>query len=141
MLADTHALVWYLTDPGQLSPRAHELFADADRGRTVTIASVTLVELVYIAEKRRDSIDPEVVRDVLETLESRASPIAAVGQFDHLPGADRGQLGVERNLVEVAVDGVDEQQVTAEDSGSAAVAQPASRPAAARAVRNSRRVA
>lgn len=65
MLADTHALVWYLTDPGQLSPRAHELFADADRGRAVTIASVTLVELVYIAEKRRDSIDPEVVRRLM----------------------------------------------------------------------------
>lgn len=51
------------------------MFGDADRGRRVTVASMTLVELVYISEKRRDGIDPAVVGEVLDVLDSDASPI------------------------------------------------------------------
>lgn len=96
MVVDTHALVWYLTDPDQLSIRARAVFGDADRGQRVAISSITLIELVYIAEKRRDGIDPAVVSRVLDILDSGSSPITVApvtpDVVRQLMSIDRGRV-------------------------------------------------
>lgn len=53
-VADTHALVWHLTNDPRLSPAARAAFTDADNGRGVIwIPGVVLVEIVYLVEKTR----------------------------------------------------------------------------------------
>jgi hypothetical protein len=43
VLADTHSLVWFLFDPGRLSPAADAMLSTAARSGTVYISSITLV--------------------------------------------------------------------------------------------------
>jgi PIN domain nuclease of toxin-antitoxin system len=58
MVADTHALLWYLLDPELLSAVARDAFECAVDSRSgILVSAVTLIELVYISEKRSDSID------------------------------------------------------------------------------------
>jgi len=53
-VTDTHALLWYLTDDPQLSPKCKPIFEAADRGEAkVWIPSIVLVETVYLVEKGR----------------------------------------------------------------------------------------
>ncbi len=76
VVADTHALLWYLADPELLSPMAREVLEGAaDTDRRILISPVTLIELVYLAEKRSDSIDRETLRDVLAAMDAADSPI------------------------------------------------------------------
>ena len=51
LIADTHALIWWLTDPGRLSRRAFA--AMEDEGNDVVISAVTAYEIEF---KRR--VDP-----------------------------------------------------------------------------------
>lgn len=61
VVADTHALVWYLLDQRRLSPGAlRALDQAAEGGAEVVISAVTIVELVYLVEKGRL---PEVLLD------------------------------------------------------------------------------
>ncbi len=53
-VADTHALLWYLTNDKRLSSNARTVFEDADKGNNVIwIPGVVLVETVYLIEKAR----------------------------------------------------------------------------------------
>ena len=47
VLADTRVLIWYVTAPRMLEQ-------SAAAGQPIVIASVSLIELVYIAEKRSE---------------------------------------------------------------------------------------
>jgi PIN domain nuclease of toxin-antitoxin system len=54
VVADTHALVWYLIDPDALSaPAAAALDGVASRGGQIVVPAIVLVELVYLVEKGR----------------------------------------------------------------------------------------
>jgi PIN domain nuclease of toxin-antitoxin system len=53
LLADTHAIVWYLSDREQLSAPAREALDAADLSGTIDISSITLIELQYLTEKGR----------------------------------------------------------------------------------------
>ncbi|GAB6064608.1 type II toxin-antitoxin system VapC family toxin [Deferrisoma palaeochoriense] len=54
LVLDTHALVWYATASGRLSRRAREAVASAfQAGEPVFVSAITLVELLYLAEKGR----------------------------------------------------------------------------------------
>lgn len=53
VLADTHAVIWYLNDPSELSSPAREALAGAATDRMLHIASVSVVEIVYLVDKRR----------------------------------------------------------------------------------------
>ena len=53
-VADTHAVVWYLLNPSLLTPAASDAFTDAARaGDPVWVPSISLVELVYLTERKR----------------------------------------------------------------------------------------
>lgn len=49
VLADTHAVVWSLFDPGRLSPAARAALIAASQSGRVLISAITLVELNYLA--------------------------------------------------------------------------------------------
>lgn len=54
VVADTHAAVWYLLTSQRLSPSAYAaLDAATQRGDPVYVASISLVEVVYLVEKGR----------------------------------------------------------------------------------------
>jgi PIN domain nuclease of toxin-antitoxin system len=58
-VADTHALIWYVFNDARLSPFAATFMDEADAdGERIGISSVTLVEIVYLIEKKR--IDPTI---------------------------------------------------------------------------------
>ncbi len=52
--ADTHALLWYLFDPGRLSqPASAALDQAVSGGDRIVISAISLVETVYLVEKGR----------------------------------------------------------------------------------------
>ena len=54
IVADTHSLIWYLQNSSKLSLQAHLLFSQADDGESsVIIPTIVLVEMTYLAEKKR----------------------------------------------------------------------------------------
>ncbi len=54
VLADTHALVWYLFDQGRLSETAlRALDETVQQGRPVLVSAISLVEVTYLVEKGR----------------------------------------------------------------------------------------
>jgi PIN domain nuclease of toxin-antitoxin system len=53
-LVDTHALVWQFTDPSSLSVRVASILDAAEQAKgRILVPSIVLVELVYLAERRR----------------------------------------------------------------------------------------
>jgi predicted nucleic acid-binding protein len=60
-VADTHALLWHLSNDPALSTPATDIFRQADVGVTeIVIPSIVLVEVVYLCERQRvpdDRID------------------------------------------------------------------------------------
>ena len=53
-LSDTHALIWYVWDDPRLSSAAKAVFDTALAiGGQIAVCSISLVEVVYLEEKRR----------------------------------------------------------------------------------------
>jgi len=53
-VADTHALIWYLLDSPRLSaPASAQFEACRTAGTQVGISSISIVEIIYLAEKGR----------------------------------------------------------------------------------------
>ena len=51
---DTHAVLWYLLDAKTLSPTAGSLIDEAaTQGDPLYLSSISLVEVIYLVEKRR----------------------------------------------------------------------------------------
>jgi PIN domain nuclease of toxin-antitoxin system len=54
VVADTHTVIWYLSTSPRLSPLAlASLEATAQSGDFIYIASISIVEMIYLAEKGR----------------------------------------------------------------------------------------
>src|SRR5689334_963918 len=54
VIADTHTIVWYLSDAPQLSARAlTTLDQTVQDGGMIYVASITMVELAYLLERGR----------------------------------------------------------------------------------------
>ncbi len=52
LMLDTHAVIWYLLDDGNLSEKAANRIDEAiESGDSVCISAITIVELVYLVEK------------------------------------------------------------------------------------------
>src|SRR5713226_459925 len=57
-VADTHSLVWYMTDDPKLSREAKEIFQRADNAEEIVfIPCIVFFELVYLIEKRKIAAD------------------------------------------------------------------------------------
>jgi PIN domain nuclease of toxin-antitoxin system len=53
-IADTHAAIWFVFGDRRLSPVARRFMEESlARGRKIGISSITLIEIVYLEEKRR----------------------------------------------------------------------------------------
>jgi PIN domain nuclease of toxin-antitoxin system len=52
VVADTHALIWYLLDPPKLSPKALLAMRQADIAKQIYVPAMALVEMRYLVEKR-----------------------------------------------------------------------------------------
>lgn len=64
-VADTHAVIWYLSVDNRLSNSAKQFMdSAADNGNQIAISSITLVEIVYLIEKNRI---PKAALTLLET--------------------------------------------------------------------------
>jgi len=54
VVADTHAIVWYIHDDSKLSAAAlSAMDSELSGGDPIFVASMSLVELTYLVEKRR----------------------------------------------------------------------------------------
>jgi len=76
VIADTHALLWYLLDSPRLSPRARaELEQTAAVGATIGVSAASVVEIVYLQEKERVSAQslPELASHL-----SRSRPVLEI---------------------------------------------------------------
>ncbi len=63
VVVDTHAAIWFFTDPGRLSATARDAIKDAAaKGDPVFLSAISLVEIRYLIEKRR------IAEAVLETI-------------------------------------------------------------------------
>lgn len=77
VVADTHALLWYLTAPEMLSSTSREALENVvTAGGSIAVSAVSLIELVYGAEKRRDSIDADTLDSILDAAQESSSPIS-----------------------------------------------------------------
>ncbi len=66
-VADTHTAVWYLFDNPRLSAGARQAIEEAFRaGDQIGVSSISLVEMVYLAEKGR--IPTTAVQDLVRGL-------------------------------------------------------------------------
>jgi PIN domain nuclease of toxin-antitoxin system len=52
ILLDTHVLIWMSSDPKRLSTRAHHALLEARQTTGISVASITLWELAWLAENR-----------------------------------------------------------------------------------------
>ena len=97
VVADTHVLIWYTTAPSMLSATALQTLEDAvAAGQPIVLAAVSLIELVYVAEKRSDSIDAETLRELLSSIQASDSPLAiapmTVDVAHHMASVSRAQV-------------------------------------------------
>lgn len=67
-ITDTHGLIWHVWDDPRMSARAQAVFDDAaTAGEEIGVSSISLVEIIYLAEKHK--IDPDTLRRVLGLLD------------------------------------------------------------------------
>lgn len=76
VLADTHAVVWSLADPTQLSASALAALSAAQTTGRIFVATITLVELTYLVEKRK--IDPAVLAELWNAVRDPAGQVVAL---------------------------------------------------------------
>ena len=73
VVADTHAIVWYLTNSPRLSPAAAKALDDASAaGDSILIPSISLVELTYLVEKGR--VPAEARKRLVDALAQPGGP-------------------------------------------------------------------
>ena len=77
LLADTHAVIWYLLDSARLSPTAlAKLESCREDGVKVGVASISIVEMVYLVDKGR--VPPKAISLLLEGIEPPLSLLEVV---------------------------------------------------------------
>lgn len=66
-VADTHSLIWFITENHTLSKRASQILEEAEKAEVeVLIPTIVLAEITYIAQKKRVKI---TVNEVLERIQ------------------------------------------------------------------------
>jgi PIN domain nuclease of toxin-antitoxin system len=76
-VAGTHAVIWYLYNDKRLSPAASQFIDQAvQQGQQIGIASISLVEIVYLSEKGR--IDTQAPGRVFSALQNPSSVLSEI---------------------------------------------------------------
>lgn len=69
VVADTHALIWYLCKPNKLSTEAlNALDSATNLGELIYISTISLVEIIYLVEKKR--LSQEILNTIKNALNS-----------------------------------------------------------------------
>lgn len=77
IVADTHAILWYLYNDPRLSATAIQVMDAADRaGDQIAIASITLAEVVYLVEK--DRIDAMAFEQIMRVLDQTNTALVEI---------------------------------------------------------------
>ena len=80
VLADTHAVIWYIVEPERLSRAAREeLDGAAIAGDLVLISAISLVDMAYLTDKGRL---PEAVLQRLQAHLASTTPVIAAVPLD-----------------------------------------------------------
>ena len=80
VLADTHAVIWYIVEPDRLSRAAKEaLDGAALAGDLVLISAISLVDMAYLTDKGRL---PEAVLQRLQAHLASPTPVIAAVPLD-----------------------------------------------------------
>jgi PIN domain nuclease of toxin-antitoxin system len=76
-VTDTHALIWHLVDPPQLSDRARRIFERTDRDEErIFIPCITFFELLYLTEKKKVPADFKTLTEMVASSENyRVEPL------------------------------------------------------------------
>jgi len=70
-VADTHALLWYLTDDDRLSKDANLIFEETERGEhLIFVPTIVLVESLDVIEKKRVAYDFDLVLQSIQDNEN-----------------------------------------------------------------------
>jgi PIN domain nuclease of toxin-antitoxin system len=94
VVADTHVLVWYLTDSGRLSASALQaLEAGVADGHPIVVNSISLVEVVYAVEKGRDPLTADQRDYIFEILDRDDSSFIVVPTS---PAVARAMAAIDR---------------------------------------------
>ena len=65
-VADTVTLVWHLEKHRRLGARARSVLQEADQGQhTIVLSGATLMEVLYLSERRRISVDLTILKNLL----------------------------------------------------------------------------
>ena len=81
-VADTHTVIWYLFDDSRLSNTARQTIKTATvDGNQISIASITLAEIVYLSEKNR--IPEQTLERLLNAIEVEDSVLIEI-PFDKM---------------------------------------------------------
>jgi PIN domain nuclease of toxin-antitoxin system len=65
-VADTVTLVWHLEKQRRLGAQARRVLQEADQGQhTIVLSGATLMEILYLSERRRISVDLATLKDLL----------------------------------------------------------------------------
>ena len=66
-ILDTHAFIWHLQNLPYLSPNVKSILSQVDKGDAIAIIpTICLVEMIYLAEKKR--IEKDLVNSALNLL-------------------------------------------------------------------------
>lgn len=97
VVADTQVLVWYLTDSARLSPAARQAVeACVADDHPIVVNSISLVEIVYAAEKARNPLTADQRDYIFEVLEQDDSPFLVVPTT---PAIARAMVAIDRGTL------------------------------------------
>lgn len=66
-VADTHALYWYLKDPGKLGAGADAVFRLAEVGEAeIVVPAIVVAEIYYLTKKRGEALLPSALFAALD---------------------------------------------------------------------------
>ncbi len=74
VLADTHAIVWYLFDPEKLSEVAAQTLLAVDLTGRIYVSAISLVEISYLAGRKSFPYQDALLR-MLELIENPNEPL------------------------------------------------------------------
>lgn len=77
VVADTHALIWYIVDPGQLSAEALAAFERATTaGDFIYLSAISIVEICYLVEKWR--LPAVVLERLMEVINNSETAVVVI---------------------------------------------------------------
>jgi PIN domain nuclease of toxin-antitoxin system len=77
VLADSHTILWYLFEPGKLSPATDSALVKAvHSGNRIYISTITIIEVRYLVEKLKVALTS--CDDLLAAIDDPAIPVEAL---------------------------------------------------------------